>query len=129
MRAGHAASAEMESIGGDTKVSLRADIAGSLLRPGSIYEARRRGQNGVINDAGLRAVDDAAVQGVIAPRADRPACRRQATVMRQGEGEQREEMMMSMDREGAVRELRFGRRSFSDLTSRLKLGHPGGEDR
>jgi hypothetical protein len=37
--------------------------------------------------------------------------------MRQGEGEQREEMMMSIDREGAVRELRFGRRSFSDLTA------------
>jgi hypothetical protein len=75
MRAGHAASGEMESIVGDTKVGLRADIAGSLLRPGSIYEARRRGQNGVVDDAGLRAVDDAAIQGVIAPRADRPACR------------------------------------------------------
>jgi hypothetical protein len=73
MRAGDAASAEMESIVGDTKVGLRADIVGSLLRPGSIHEARRRGQKGVINDADLRAVDDAAIQGVIAP--DRPGRR------------------------------------------------------
>ena len=33
MRAGDAASAEIESIVGDTKVGLRADIVGSLLAP------------------------------------------------------------------------------------------------
>lgn len=45
---------------------LRADIVGSLLRPDSVHEARRRHQAGAIDDAALRTIEDAAVSDVIA---------------------------------------------------------------
>src|SRR5271157_2595063 len=45
---------------------LRADIVGSLLRPDSVHEARRRRQAGKIDDASLRAIEDRAVVDVVA---------------------------------------------------------------
>ena len=50
----------------EPKPKLRADIVGSLLRPDSVHEARRRRQAGEIDDAALRAVEDAAIADVIA---------------------------------------------------------------
>jgi 5-methyltetrahydropteroyltriglutamate--homocysteine methyltransferase len=48
-----------------TRQKLRADIVGSLLRPGSVHEAHRRHQSGAIDDAELRAIEDAAISDVI----------------------------------------------------------------
>ncbi|HMN71935.1 MAG TPA: 5-methyltetrahydropteroyltriglutamate--homocysteine S-methyltransferase [Rhodoblastus sp.] len=45
---------------------IRADTVGSLLRPDSIHQARARHQAGKIDDAALRAVEDAAIADVIA---------------------------------------------------------------
>jgi 5-methyltetrahydropteroyltriglutamate--homocysteine methyltransferase len=56
----------MEPIVSDANTKLRADIVGSLLRPDSVHEARRRRQKGEIDDAALRAVEDAAIADVIA---------------------------------------------------------------
>jgi len=49
-----------------TSQKLRADIVGSLVRPESVRDARRRHQAGVIDDTTLRAIEDAAVSDVIA---------------------------------------------------------------
>ena len=46
--------------------SVRADIVGSLLRPDSVHQARARHQARQIDDAALRAVEDAAIADVIA---------------------------------------------------------------
>jgi 5-methyltetrahydropteroyltriglutamate--homocysteine methyltransferase len=56
----------MGAIVSNRNTKLRADIVGSLVRPDSVHEARRRRQAGEIDDAALRAVEDRAVADVIA---------------------------------------------------------------
>lgn len=49
---------------------FRADIVGSFLRPPSVAAARRRRTAGEIDDAALRAVEDAALADLVAAQAD-----------------------------------------------------------
>jgi 5-methyltetrahydropteroyltriglutamate--homocysteine methyltransferase len=49
---------------------FRADEVGSLLRPDAVHDARRRHAGGELDDAGLRAVEDAAILEVIAAQQD-----------------------------------------------------------
>jgi 5-methyltetrahydropteroyltriglutamate--homocysteine methyltransferase len=56
----------MGAIVSNRNTKLRADIVGSLLRPDSVHDARRRRQSGEIDDGALRAVEDRAVADVIA---------------------------------------------------------------
>lgn len=49
---------------------FRADIVGSFLRPSSVKAARVEHAAGRLDDAGLRAVEDAAIVDVIAKQAD-----------------------------------------------------------
>ena len=44
---------------------FRADHVGSLLRPPELLEARQRHADGAIDDAELRAVEDAAIADVV----------------------------------------------------------------
>jgi 5-methyltetrahydropteroyltriglutamate--homocysteine methyltransferase len=53
-----------------TTPPFRADHVGSLLRPSSLKEARARRERGEISLADLRAVEDAAIEDVIARQAD-----------------------------------------------------------
>ncbi|MDH2413079.1 5-methyltetrahydropteroyltriglutamate--homocysteine S-methyltransferase [Nocardioides sp. CER19] len=45
---------------------FRADVVGSFLRPDSVHKARLDHEAGTLDDAGLRAVEDAAVRDTIA---------------------------------------------------------------
>jgi len=49
---------------------FRADIVGSFLRPAPVKEARAAHESGVVDDAALRSVEDAAIADVIAKQAD-----------------------------------------------------------
>jgi 5-methyltetrahydropteroyltriglutamate--homocysteine methyltransferase len=49
-----------------TEVKFRADHVGSLLRPERLLEARRRHEAGQLDDARLRAVEDAAIGQAVA---------------------------------------------------------------
>jgi 5-methyltetrahydropteroyltriglutamate--homocysteine methyltransferase len=53
-----------------THPPFRADHVGSLLRPSSLKEARARRERGEISLADLRAVENAAIEDVIARQAD-----------------------------------------------------------
>ncbi len=53
-----------------TTPPFRADHVGSLLRPSSLKEARARQERGEISAAELRAVENAAIEDVIARQAD-----------------------------------------------------------
>lgn len=58
--------------GGKVTVSppFRADIVGSFLRPDSVHQARAQHESGAIDDAALRAVEDAAIRDLLAKEAD-----------------------------------------------------------
>lgn len=49
-----------------TKAPFRADVVGSLLRPAAIKRAREQFQQGVIDAAALRAVEDTEIKRVVA---------------------------------------------------------------
>ncbi|WP_028659146.1 5-methyltetrahydropteroyltriglutamate--homocysteine S-methyltransferase [Nocardioides insulae] len=49
---------------------FRADIVGSFLRPDHVHQARRDRDAGVIDEAGLKAVEDAAITELIAKQAE-----------------------------------------------------------
>ncbi|MFT4083835.1 MAG: 5-methyltetrahydropteroyltriglutamate--homocysteine S-methyltransferase [Nocardioides sp.] len=48
---------------------FRADIVGSFLRPDSVHSARAEHEAGRLDDAGLRAVEDAAIRDLVAEEA------------------------------------------------------------
>jgi 5-methyltetrahydropteroyltriglutamate--homocysteine methyltransferase len=53
-----------------TTPPFRADVVGSFLRPASLKQARRRHADGELDDAGLRAAEDAAIADLVARQAD-----------------------------------------------------------
>jgi len=52
-----------------TTPPFRADIVGSFLRPAPLKDARRRHASGELDDAGLRAAEDAAIADLVAKEA------------------------------------------------------------
>ena len=53
-----------------TTPPYRADIVGGFLRPASLKDARRRHADGALDDAGLRAAEDAAIADLVQKEAD-----------------------------------------------------------
>ena len=49
---------------------IRSDVVGSLLRPEPLKEARRRWEAGELSAAGLKRIEDRAVDDAIRPQED-----------------------------------------------------------